>query len=238
MARARSGGPTLGPVSLHERIPEPELMEEPEQARAYAGADFSEPHQAVAAGLVAALGGRPAARVVDLGCGPADVTVRVARALPDATVVGIDAGPVMLGLGRARVAREGMAHRVVLVERRLPSALHDLGRFDTVVSNSLLHHLSDPTHLWEAVHALGAPGATVHVVDLCRPARDEDVEVLVERHMAGAPDVLVADFRASLRAAYRPPEVEGQLARAGLGGLRVRRTTDRHLVVSGRLPTT
>ena len=29
-----------------ERIPEPELMDDPEQARAYASADFSEPHQA------------------------------------------------------------------------------------------------------------------------------------------------------------------------------------------------
>ena len=32
-----------------QRVPEPELMDDPAQALAYAGADFSEPHQAFVA---------------------------------------------------------------------------------------------------------------------------------------------------------------------------------------------
>lgn len=36
-------------VNLLKRIPEPELMGDPEQARAYANADFSVPHRAFAA---------------------------------------------------------------------------------------------------------------------------------------------------------------------------------------------
>ncbi|MFN8027415.1 MAG: hypothetical protein U0W40_13990 [Acidimicrobiia bacterium] len=62
------------------------------------------------------------------------------------------------------------------------------------------------------------------------------MDALVAQYAAGEPDVLVEDFRASLRAAYRPDEVEEQLAGAGLAhNLAVEAIGDRHLVVSGVL---
>lgn len=231
---------TVGPVRLDRRVPEPELMEGPEQARAYSEADFAAAHDRVVDLLVervpAAL---DAARAVDLGCGPADVTARLATALPTTAFVGVDAGPRMLALGRERVARLGLAHRVELRPARLPLGgddVHGLGSFDLVVSNSLLHHLDDPTSLWAAIGSLAAPGAVVHVVDLLRPVDDEAVDALVRAHAAGEPEVLVDDFRRSLRAAYRVEEVREQLAAAGLDGvLGVEQVSDRHLLVQGRL---
>ena len=228
-------------MRLDRRVPEPELMEELAQARAYDAADFAAPHQAVVDDLIRR---HPeltatARRVVDLGCGPADVTARVAHALPAAAVVGVDAGAVMLGLGRERIARGGLTARVRLVELHLPAtgdALAELGRFELVVSNSLLHHVADPSSLWATVRALAAPGAVVHVFDLRRPADDQTVDALVARYANEAPEVLRDDFRASLRAAYRPDEVAGQLDAAGLAdALRVEPVGDRHLVVSGVL---
>lgn len=223
------------------RVPEPEFMEDPAQARAYSEADFAAPHDAVVADLLARhpslRAGAP--RIIDLGCGPADVLARYASALPNATFVGIDGGPVMLGLGRERVERLGLTDRVELVHLHLPASDDDLarlGRFDAVVSNSLLHHLDDPAVLWSTVRAFGAPGAAVHVFDLRRPADDATVDALVMQYAAGEPEVLVEDFRASLRAAYRPDEIRAQLAAAGLDDqLAVEAIGDRHLVVTGRL---
>ena len=228
-------------MTLDERVPEPELMEDPAQARAYDEADFSVAHDGVVDLLLAR---RPSAptevrRGVDLGCGPADVTVRLARALPLAAVVGLDAGPRMLGLGRDRVDREGLGGRVELRQLHLPAppgALAALGRFDLVATNSLHHHHDDPATLWQAAIGLAAPGALVHVVDLARPGDDDEVDRLVRAHAAGEPEVLVDDFRNSLRAAYRPDEVVGQLRRVGLADrLEVEVVSDRHLLVHGRL---
>src|SRR5262249_10063923 len=74
------------------RLPRAELMDDPEQVRAYSEADFSEAHDAfVAHGL--ACFGPIAGEVLDLGCGAADPTVRFARANPDARIVGVDARP-------------------------------------------------------------------------------------------------------------------------------------------------
>jgi SAM-dependent methyltransferase len=66
-----------------ERIPEPELMDDEAQARAYAEADFEEPHSRFVAQLRERLPDLPVAgTALDLGCGPGDVTLRVAHAFP------------------------------------------------------------------------------------------------------------------------------------------------------------
>ena len=227
-------------MQLDQRVPEPELMEDPDQAAAYSGADFAEAHDSLVNDLV---GRFPdlrshACRIVDLGCGPADVTVRLALALPAATVVGVDAGPVMLALGEQRVRRVGLEDRVSFVRARLsPTLSNGLEPFDVVVANSVLHHLRDPDDLWTAVAALGRGGAAVHVADLVRPMDTAAVDALVTRYASSEPLVLREDFARSLAAAYRPEEIVAQLDRAGLGAhLQIEVVSDRHLVVWGRLP--
>jgi SAM-dependent methyltransferase len=159
--------------------------------------------------------------------------VRLALANPAVTIVAVDAGPVMLELARERVERAGLSVRIRLEHRRLPDPSLAGQRFDGVVSNSLLHHLPDPMVLWKTVTDCVRPGGFIAVMDLLRPHDLGDVDRLVAMHAAGAPPVLQADFRNSLLAAYRPDEVEQQLASAGLGRLTVAPISDRHLLVAG-----
>jgi ubiquinone/menaquinone biosynthesis C-methylase UbiE len=211
-------------------------MDAPEQVAAYSGADFSEPHQRFvdeAVGRLPELGAGEG-RLVDLGCGPADVTVRFARAGPRWSVTGIDGGPEMLRLARARVAAAGLAHRIAFEQVMVPSPALLERRFDALVSNSLLHHLADPATLWAVVGRCLPPGAPVAVMDLRRPDTAPVVDDLVARYAADAPAVLRDDFRNSLVAAYRPDEVAGQLAAAGLGHLVVEVLSDRHVLGWGR----
>lgn len=219
-----------------ERVPEPELMDRPEQARAYAEADFEEPHSRFIVEFRALFPGvNVDGAVLDLGCGPADITIRFARAFPGARVLGFDAGPNMLQLGRAAVATAGLASRIRLVQGHLPEDEPPGCPYDDIISNSLLHHLDDPMSLWEAVGRYGATGTRVFVMDLRRPDTPDEVQRMVDAYTGDEPEMLREDFGNSLGAAYRTEEVRAQLENTGLGYLHISEPTDRHLIVSGTL---
>ena len=220
-----------------QRIPEPELMDEFEQARAYAEADFSEPNQRFVALFAAEFPKLRAGTVLDLGCGPGDIALRLARRNPELLVDGLDGSQPMLAFGQARLGDEpDLASRVRFVQGILPGADLPRSRYDAVISNSLLHHLHDPMVLWRAVLDLGEPGSAVLVMDLYRPGSADAAQQIVEAYAGGEPEVLKRDFHNSLCAAFEPTEVRAQLARCGLDALEVRTVSDRHMVVAGRLP--
>lgn len=219
-----------------ERVPEPELMQGEEQARAYAAADFAEPHERFVRLLAEKLPDLPESDVaVDLGCGPGDIAFRFARAFPGWRVDAVDGSEPMLALGRRAADARGLAARVRFALRRLPGAEPPSERYALLFSNSLLHHLADPGGLWSTLRLWSAPGAAIFVMDLLRPDSAAQAHELALRYAAGEPEILRADFFHSLCAAYRPDEVRAQLAGAGLEALALEVVSDRHWIVWGRL---
>jgi len=225
------------PVTPLPRTPEPELMAGAEQARAYAEADFTEPHDrfvALFGESFPELGMN--GRVADLGCGTADVTLRFARAYPDCRIDGVDGSAAMLLHGHAAVAAAGLGERVTLLHGRLPEAVLPAATYPVVISNSLLHHLHRPGVLWATVDRLADTDAAVFIMDLLRPDSAAVVDRLVATYAADEPEVLQRDFRASLHAAFTVAEVRAQLRDAALEWLDVCVVSDRHLVISGVRP--
>ena len=212
-------------------------MESPEQARAYADADFSAPHDAFVAAFRERFPDFGGGTAVDLGCGAADIAVRFARAHPGARVHGVDGSAAMLELGAAHVEASGLATSITLQLARLPVAEPRAtlgGPFDAVITNSLLHHLADPMVLWHTAEEVAGPQAPVFVMDLRRPASTDIADTLVATYAAGEHPLLQEDFRASLCAAYTVGEVAAQVESAALP-LRVEALGDRHLLVWGPL---
>jgi ubiquinone/menaquinone biosynthesis C-methylase UbiE len=220
------------------RVPEPELMNDAAQAHAYAHADFAEPHQRFVELFKESFPGlNVAGRVLDLGCGPADVTIRFARAFPECTIEGVDGAESMLHHGAYYVGRAGLKQRIHLVHARLPHAQLPARAYDVIISNSLLHHLHDPMVLWQAIKSHAKPGAAVFVMDLLRPQSREQAQALVDQYAAGEPDILRQDFFNSLLAAFRVDEVGAQLRDCNLLSLETQQVSDRHLIVRGHLAT-
>lgn len=237
-----------------ERICEPELMDEPLQAQAYAEADFSGSDQAFTERILQRLAmGAPGTAasgsrgILDLGCGPGNISFRLAAALPQAPILGLDGAKAMLAWAeRQRQQGTGRWPHLHFHWARLPLSSQELAALDTlpvpfrppyslIVSNSLLHHLHDPAVLWQSVRQLAAPAALVVVRDLRRPPNPETLQKLVERHASSAPAVLRRDFANSLAAAFLPQEVEAQLEAAGLPHFQMESVEDRYLEVSGQL---
>ncbi|MCS3903403.1 ubiquinone/menaquinone biosynthesis C-methylase UbiE [Methylohalomonas lacus] len=216
------------------RIPEPELMTDPEQARAYAAADFSEAHDHFIDQFRAHFPDFAGTGVVlDLGCGPADISIRFARAYPDCHVLGIDGARAMLDEGARAVTAACLQARIQLQQGYLPGLALPAGDYSAVISNSPLHHMCQPMFFWQTVLKVLPVGQPLCVMDLVRPEDTAAVDRLVAHHAADAPAVLRHDFRHSLLAAYRPEEIDRQLHTAGLAHLSAERISDRHWLVAG-----
>ena len=102
--------------------------------------------------------GRPDPLVLDLGCGPGSLAVRLLGRMPAAMVVAIDADPLLLALGRAAY-RDRAGLRFADRDLRVPGWPDGLGLdrpADAAVSTTALHWLAAP-----ALRAMYAELATV-----------------------------------------------------------------------------
>lgn len=226
-----------------ERTPEPDLMNEKAQAKAYAEADFSEPHENFVdlfkeyftrqndASPEEALTGN----VLDLGCGPADVIVRFAKRFAKCNIVAVDGADAMLEHARTALNEANLTDRITLHKAYLPDDPIKHNDYQAIVSNSLLHHINDPQDLWKVISKYGKDGTFVFVMDLMRPRNEGGAKELVEEYASGEPDILKQDFYNSLLAAYTIGEVEEQLERERLIDLKVIPVSDRHMVIYGVL---
>ncbi len=225
-----------------ERIPEPELMEDDEQARAYSEADFDAPHSMFVRLFVERFGDDVKGDVLDAGCGPADISVRFALACPECTVHGVDASDAMIRYGLERIRRHGLEERIRLYRGYLPGTEIDASCLSAIIVNSLLHHLPDPSRMWEIIRHYAAGeyrppngGCALFLMDLIRPETKDRARELVELYCGDEPEVLKRDFYHSLLAAYTPDEVKDQLSAAGLNNLNIDVVSDRHFVVWGEV---
>src|SRR5438094_441079 len=170
-----------------ERILEPEVMGDAAHASAYPRADFADVNRGFVDRFRTAFPDLAGSRVVDLGCGPGDIAIRLARVLPALAVTAVDASVPMLDLARAAMCEAGLERTIRLVGARLPALPFRSGSFDVVIANSLLHHLAEPTVFWREVQRLGRPRAGVLVRDLCRPDSPSDANSLA---IAGSSDTV------------------------------------------------
>lgn len=103
------------------------------------------------------------ARILDLGCGSGEATLRLAAMFPGAaTVYGVDLMPELLAAARAR---ELPAQPAVMFEEGDGCALRFAdGFFDLVVCRHVTQLVPDPQRLLAEIHRLLKPGGWAHVL--------------------------------------------------------------------------
>ncbi len=215
------------------RTLEPEVMEDQQQALVYAQADFSSSNQWYVDHLLADYPDH-LGKVVDIGCGPGDVMLRLAAARPNARITAIDGSAAMIKLAREAVRAANLQARITPMQGYIPGLALDEHSFDAVLSKDLLHHLPDPMVLWHEAKRLGRPGAAVYVMDLIRPATPQDARNIVETIAPDEHPILKEDFYNSLCAAFTVEEARAQVKQAGLP-FEVAQVSDRHMLIKGVL---
>ena len=216
------------------RTLEPELMEDDAQVQAYAAADFSQENQGFVDLFREYFPDFSEGHVLDLGCGPGDIPIRLARAVPGCRITAVDASAPMIRLAEETVRHAGLSDRITFRCERFQD-LAGANIADAAMSNSLLHHVPNPLQFWHKLRVAVKPGSPVLVMDLLRPESPEEAQAIVDRYAAGAPDILRRDFYNSLLAAFTEDEISAQLAQMNLTRLIIDVPDDRHWVVGGMI---
>ena len=214
------------------RILEPELMNDPEQALIYAQEDFEEENQGFVDRFRDYFPDFSEKHVFDLGCGPGDIPIRFARLFPSCRITGVDASAPMVRLAEDAVQQAGLSGRITFSCERFQD-LAGVSIADAAISNSLLHHVPNPLQFWHKLRLAVKPGSPVLVMDLLRPDSPADAQAIVDRYASDAPDILRRDFYNSLLAAFTEDEIGAQLAQMNLTRLLIDVIDDRHWVVGG-----
>jgi trans-aconitate methyltransferase len=214
------------------RILEPELMEDEAQVKAYAEADFEEPHSRFIERLATFLPGRDFDDVVlDLGCGSADIGRRFAKRYPNSRIHGVDGSAAMLAYARLNLPAT-LQSRILLLHGKLPDIQLPKTHYRVIIANSLLHHLPDPMVLWHFIERYARAGTLVAVQDLLRPGSLQEAQKMVRRYARHEASILQRDFFNSLLAAFSIDEINSQLAAANLP-FTPEPISDRHVFITG-----
>ena len=109
---------------------------------------------------------RPGMRLLDVGCGPASITVDLAGVVGPGEVVGVDAAESVLDEARRAVEAAGDGVRVSLRHADVMALPFPAGSFDVVHAHQVLQHLPDPVGALREMRRVARPGGLVAVRDV------------------------------------------------------------------------
>lgn len=217
-----------------ERVLEPEVMETAEEASAYDDMAHQEVNRAFVDALLAA--GPVTGEVLDIGTGTGQIPVLLCKATEDVRVVGTDLSEEMLDLARFHIDSHGLFERFMLVKEDAKALPFEDGRFDVVMSNSIVHHIPKPAEVLAEAVRVCKPHGRLFFRDLARPESSDEVDRLVQLYASGETEHARKMFDDSLRAALTLEEMQAIIRELGLDADTVVASSDRHWTWAARKP--
>jgi ubiquinone/menaquinone biosynthesis C-methylase UbiE len=167
---------------------------------------------------------QPGWRLLDAGCGPATITVGLARKVAPGRVIGVDVQDSQFACTREQAEREGL--NVELRKASVYELPFEDGSFDAVFSHALLEHLSDPSAAIAELRRVLKPGGLIG-------ARAGDLGGLLIDAFSEGPAQALAGYMARQKNESKDPNVGRKLGRLlWNGGFRLLKQTASYEVIT------
>jgi len=230
-----------------ERTIEPELMENKEQVISYARADFSEGENSLINQISNYLLENniylsDKDLIVDLGCGPGNISERLSKKWPKAQVVGIDGSKQMilkansnLKTGKKRGQYKNLRYMCCDIKNIELNDINFGNNISLLVSNSLIHHIKYIDDFFNCINRLSNKMTINFHKDLKRPENEKKALELKSKCASKFNDILTNDYYLSLKASYTFKELKKLISENEFTSLDVIEKGDQYLVIYGKV---
>ena len=231
------------------REAESELMNARDQVMAYAEGDFSIGEESFI-GFISEFLRKKGINlssddlIVDIGCGPGNITERLSLKWPEAKVLGIDGSKEMILKAEANKNRNNLKSKLLKnklqyhcadIKKLRLSDITSKERINLLVSNSLIHHISNINDFFSSIESLSSGDTINFHKDLRRPNNKKIALDLKKECSKKYSDILANDFYASLKASYREDELKKIIRERNLNSLDVLKEGNQYLNVYGNV---
>lgn len=166
--------------------------------------------------------------VLDPGTGTALIPIELCSKDHHGRVMAIDMATNMLDVARGNVQFATLEMRIPLSHMDGKAMRFPAGMFDTVMSNSIIHHIPEPIECLKEMVRVSRGGGILFVRDLMRPVDELTLETIVNLYAGEENEHSQQMFRESLWAALTLDEIRGLVASLGFSESTVTATSDRH----------
>lgn len=174
--------------------------------------------------------------LLDVGTGTALIPIELCSRDVTCRVAAVDLATEMLKLAEQNVARHELDGRISLQRidaKRMP---YSRDSFEAVISNSIVHHIPEPSAVFAEMLRVLRPHGILFVRDLLRPETDAQLEMLVATYAGQENAHSQQLFRDSLHAALTLAEVQDLVGPHGIPASAVTQTSDRHWTLAWQSP--
>jgi len=230
-----------------DRKPEPELMNKKSQVKAYCAADFSlgEINLIKFISNYLEINNINLSRndlIVDLGCGPGNISEKLSERWPEVNVLGIDGSQEMIKEAESRILKS----KIINKYRNLKYICSDIREINSheilskkeitlLVSNSFIHHIIDLDNFFKFIINLSSEETINFHKDLIRPKDEETALKLKDKCSQKYSIILTNDYYASLKASYRKNEIREKILELNLNSMNVFEESEEYLIVYGKV---
>lgn len=209
-----------------QRILEPEVMDTLEEAVDYDAMDFSEVNIAFAQRAIEL--SPQSGLILDVGTGTARIPISICQQCQQCQIIGIDMAKNMLNIGTKNVEQAGLQKQISLELADAKNLPYSDGKFEMVISNSIVHHLPEPLPFFLETKRVLKPNGAIFIRDLIRPADEAKMNALVESIGTEYNEHQKMLFRDSLHAAFTLDEIIELVKKVGLEGVNVYQSSELH----------
>ena len=176
--------------------------------------------------------------IVDLGCGPGNISEKLSIEWPSTSVIGIDGSKEMINKANIRKnLQEKSLNNLSYLCRNIKNIkladISDKEQINLLVSNSLIHHITHINEFFECIISLSGKKTLNFHKDLIRPINEKNALELKAECASKYNETLTSDYYASLHASYRADELRNIILVKELVHLDVLEEDNEYLILYG-----